>query len=502
MLFSLLLCLMKCASAQPDIKHVVLLLMENRPVDHFYGFSQNEIPGIDGLNGTEFNYANARNQSGKKVYVANGKANYVCKTASRMSYSIFNSDIFGPGNWDGKHAPYPKQVNSGYLEENKGSDEIMYQFSPAMVPIKTVLAQEFGLFDHWYSSFPGPSTPNHLFLQTGTSAGCTNTGATYHCKKGALFPQKTIYESLLEVNKTWAVYYNDSAWHDFIKFFHTPAGAKGTRPYSEFFDKAAKGTLPNFSFIFPRQGKNRTTGQGSNDDHPCHDVALGERLQKDIYEALRAGKGWNNTVLLITYDDAGGWYDHAKVPVYVPQPDDEKSCPDNTDFTWTGVRVPTLLISPWVSKGRLISGPSGDAGSDTRPAADSIYEHSSLPATLKHLFDLPDFLTKRDAWAAPFHGELTELMPRTDTPYHLPEPPPPTSGQLTTHGCIPTHKLTRRQKRRIKQWAEIHGEEAPDFETLSQDVVESAQDLGEKYIEEKFHAFLQCTIEENCHTNN
>lgn len=68
MLFALLLCIMKCASSQPDIKHVVLLMMENRPVDMYYGFAQKEIPGIDGLHGTEFNYANAKNQSGKKVY--------------------------------------------------------------------------------------------------------------------------------------------------------------------------------------------------------------------------------------------------------------------------------------------------------------------------------------------------------------------------------------------------------------------------------------------------
>ena len=65
-------------------------------------------------------------------------------------------------------------------------------------------------------------------------------------------------------------------------------------------------------------------------------TASGERLFKDTYEALRASPAWNRTVLVVTYDDTGGWYDHAGVPVGVPAPDDEKSCPDTTDFTWLG----------------------------------------------------------------------------------------------------------------------------------------------------------------------
>jgi phospholipase C len=72
------------------------------------------------------------------------------------------------------------------------------------------LAREFAVFDSWYSSFPAASTPNHLFAQTATSAGCTATGAPYQCTPGNLFPQKTIYESLMESNKTWAYFYNVS----------------------------------------------------------------------------------------------------------------------------------------------------------------------------------------------------------------------------------------------------------------------------------------------------
>ena len=78
------------------------------------------------------------------------------------------------------------------------------------------------------------------------------------------------------------------------------------RTYDDFYAMAANGSLPSFSWVLPRQGLNKTTGEGENDDHPCHDIALGERLLKDTYEALRAGPGWNKTVFIVTYDDTGG----------------------------------------------------------------------------------------------------------------------------------------------------------------------------------------------------
>ena len=101
----------------------------------------------------------------------------------------------------------------------------------------------------------------------------------------------------ISFNLVGRYYYNDSSWNFFLEFFSTAEGANGTRNYDEFYDRAAKGTLPAFSFMIPRIGANKTTGEGSNDDHPCHDVRLGEKLLKDTYEAVRAGPGWNKTLL-------------------------------------------------------------------------------------------------------------------------------------------------------------------------------------------------------------
>ena len=88
----------------------------------------------------------------------------------------------------------------------------MHQFSPAEVPVHMKLAQEFALMDKYYTSFPGPSTPNHLFIMSATSAGCTTTGEDYQCSSGKKFPQKTIFESLARNNHSWNYFINDTAW--------------------------------------------------------------------------------------------------------------------------------------------------------------------------------------------------------------------------------------------------------------------------------------------------
>lgn len=467
------------AMAKAPIEHVVLLFMENRPFDHYFGLA--DLPGADGLSGHECNWYDVKDHSKGQVCVKDKRANYICNNGPSQAFSVFHEAIYGPGVWNGSGAPYPapeKVYGTGFLEAEDGNEETMYPFHPDQLPVKMALAKEFAVFDQWYSSFPGPSTPNHLFLHSATSMGCTTTDAPYQCKKGATFPQKTIYQNLMGSNLTWAHFYNDTCWLHFVEFFNTPAGQAGLRPYAEFYDKAEKGTLPNFSFIWPRQGRNTTTGEGSNDDHPCHDVALGERLLKDTYEALRAGPGWNKTLLLVTYDDAGGFYDHHDVPLGVPAPgDDTPSCPDKTDFTWLGVRVPTMLISPWVPKGKVIHSPKG-------PQPNSQYEHSSVSATLKELFDLPEFLTQRDAWAGSFLSELELAEPRTDTIMHTPEAPQP--GAVTgVHGCATSscqnpNVLTRRQQRRLRAWAELTGRPVPEKVT---------QDEAEEWIAARFHEY-------------
>ena len=158
-------------------------------------------------------------------------------------------------------------------------------------------------------------------------------------------------------------------------------------------------------------------------------VAKGERLLKDVYQALRAGPKWQQTLLFVAYDDGGGYYDHI-VPPFEGVPADESPChvagTRNTtacgpafDFRRLGLRSGAMLISPLVERGSVFQEPRG-------PFATSQFELTSVPATIKRLFNLSSFLTKRDAWAGSF-DELLADRPRQDTPLHLPEPPEPSS---------------------------------------------------------------------------
>lgn len=332
---------------------------------------------------------------------------------------------------DGLQAPKHASAHGDAIE----------MFSAAQLPIKATLAREYGVFNKLFASVPAASMPNHLFAQSGTSCGLMSNvnggwngstcGGTAHG-----FPQRTIYDSLAESNKTFKQYINwtqvtnwtggqstgSFSGYEGINFPDTMMDgvARYARSsffnYSTFFADAAGGALPHFSMVMPNASAN---------DHPCHDIALGERLVKDIYEALRAGPGWGKTLFLVAYDDTGGFYDHV-IPPHEGVPADDSpcgaqnhGCPDRFDFRRLGNRVASFIMSPWIAKGEVIQTPSG-------PTPTSQFELSSICSTAKTLFNLSSFLTKRDAWAGSFESLLLDSpRPDSDCPMHLPDAPAP-----------------------------------------------------------------------------
>lgn len=160
---------------------------------------------------------------------------------------------------------------------------------------------------------------------------------------------------------------------------------------------------------------------GASDEHPPHDVVLGEYLIANVYEALRKSPLWEKTLFIVTFDEHGGFFDHVPTPILnVPNPDGKVSRDPEFAFERLGVRIPMIMASPWITAGTVVNEPneqqvSGEIGSR--------WEHSSISSSLKHLFNLPNFLTRRDAWAAHFDSTIvTESVPRTDCPLELPIP--------------------------------------------------------------------------------
>jgi phospholipase C len=405
------------------IKHVIVLMEENRSFDHLFGFYTNT--KVNGLTGKEFNLVDPTNPDSVRITV-NALAEALNPCDPDHGTPATSSKIFG--NAAAKIGNFTTPAMSGFVEwenfKNHSGLEycgVMSMMSPEHVPILTTLASEFAIMDRFFCSVPGPTWPNRLFALSATSAGLTETGPWYHNEVGNFFPQKTFFDQVAQANLTWKNYYNDTPWEMFLaSLAHAP---EHLRPMEEFWEDARTGNLPSFAWLNPRSGINITTGVGSNDQHPDHDLNAGEQYYKDIYEALRASPAWNDTLFIITFDEHGGFYDHVGPPEGVPPPDNETSYPDKDfKFDRLGIRIPTLLISPWIPKGTVIS----RAPAAQNPSANSEYDLTSIMASARKLLgiDLPP-LTARDAWSSTFEHVVSANSPRTDCPEHLPPALPP-----------------------------------------------------------------------------
>src|SRR6185369_4077036 len=149
-----------------------------------------------------------------------------------------------------------------------------------------------------------------------------------------------------------------------------------------------------------------------NSQHPNYDVAPGEQLIHDVYYAVRNGKGWNQTLLIVTYDEHGGCYDHVSPPTGAIPPDHTPG-EFGFDFKRFGVRVPAVLVSPLIAPGTVFRVPAG-----TMPL-----DHTSVLRTVENRWGIPA-LTARDASAPDVSAVLTLTKPRTDDPLKGVKVPP------------------------------------------------------------------------------
>jgi phospholipase C len=243
-------------------------------------------------------------------------------------------------------------------------------------------------------------------------------------------PQRSIYDALEDAGVSYRSYYEQISTALLFKKARSSPVVEHIKSMKHFYADAKAGTLPSFSWIDPQYFPMFCTP--ANDQHPSHSVAEGERLVKSVYEAVRASPQWNETLLIITYDEHGGFYDHVPTPLNVPNPDGlhgvNADGSDAFSFDRLGVRVPTVMVSPWIKRGTVVSKPS---------KGNSHFEHTSTLATVKHLFGLPSFLTKRDAWAAPYNHLWTTTAARrsdADCPHRLP-PAPRTAAEQRKHAA-------------------------------------------------------------------
>ncbi|MEP0265485.1 alkaline phosphatase family protein [Dokdonia sp.] len=286
------------------------------------------------------------------------------------------------------------------LEEVQPKD-IMGIYTSDMLPVLSGLAKGYAVCDHWYCSAPTETLPNRAFTHMGTSQG-------YLYDEVKSYSAKSIFKHLTDNNHTWGIFGNHGNPYtlSFCQDLQTPypSGCK-TGSFEDFKTALTDKTLPSYTFLEP------IWGSKGNSQHPNYNVALGDDYLLEIYKALKLSDYWEDTLLIITYDEHGGCYDHVTPPTNAVSPP-AKSLAFDFDFTRFGVRVPTVLISPWI-----------EAGTVYRTKGETPLDHTSILATLRKCFDLKTPLTERDKAAPDVMDVCTRLTPRTDDPMEGVVPP-------------------------------------------------------------------------------
>lgn len=389
-----------------------MLALENRSFDQMLGSLQAEFPELDGLDPT------ARPRTN---FIPNEPA-YEQQAAQHV--------IIQP---DPKHElrNVLLQIKAGnayfvldYALEYQTTTrvqrmDIMGFYAPGFLPALHTLARNFTVCDAWFSSVPGPTWPNRLFLLSGTSLGHVDMPAGIFQPNLHWYDQDTLFDRLNERGISWRVYAGDFPLT--LLFVHQLASENLARlqGFDQFIADAQgpETSFPQFAFIEPGY-----VGDDANDDHPPHHVIRGEQLIADVYNALRANDAlWRSTLLVILFDEHGGFYDHVAPPNDALAPDDHVGV---FKFQQLGVRVPTLLVSPWVE----------------RRVAKERYDHTSLLRYLTDKWGLGP-LGKRTAAANSFAAHIRSAGPRTDVPLRIDVPPIPAGTPVAARDLTENERL-------------------------------------------------------------
>ncbi|KAJ4785366.1 Non-specific phospholipase C4 [Rhynchospora pubera] len=461
-----------------NIKTVVVLVQENRSFDHMLGWMQALNQEIDGVIGNR-EYSNplsTADTSSTKIYFGNNSV-YVDPDPGHSIQAIYEQ-IYGVKYVDGQTPITPPGIAeppmNGFAQEAASekpgtSEAVMNGFKPDAVPVYKELVKEFAVCDKWFASVPASTQPNRLYVHSATSHGLTSNN-TKILMKG--MPQKTIFEELDEAGYTFGIYFQSIPSTLFYRNLRKLKYVKNFHPFDlTFKEHCKKGKLPNYVVIEQRFWDLHIVP--ANDDHPSHDVSEGQNFVKEVYEALRSSPQWQDMLFVITYDEHGGFYDHVPTPVGVPSPDGIVGNNFNFQFDRLGIRVPTFFISPWVEPGTVLHRPSG-------PEETSQFEHSSIPATLKKIFNLKNFLTKRDAWAGTFESVLSRTTPRPDCPETL-----PLATKLRERGAMEEAPISDFQTELVQLAAVLNGDHTkeiyPNKLVKGMTVVEAAQYASDAY---------------------
>lgn len=395
------------------IEHVIVLMLENRSFDHMLGVFQEVYSKLEGIPPSGSQRFDTDSKTKKRYQQLPNTESQLNPSPLHEHRDVMLQLTNGMSGFIDDYATVPGSKEADY-------PAVMGYYPMDHLPVLHTLARNFLICDHWFSSLPGPTWPNRFFVHSGTCNGHVSMpDGFYHPDLPALKqPQDTIYNRLQDKGISWGIFHHglsqalllerlwDHPWH-----FH---------PIDRFYEMCQNPdnpaySLPKYCFIEPA-----FRGPGENDQHPPADVMNGELLIAKVYNAIRSSQIWNKCLLVVTYDEHGGFYDHVVPPTDVTAPDAETK-----EFTFTqyGPRVPALLISPHAPKGYV----------------QTHFDHTSILRYVTDKWGLAP-LTHRSANANSIGEVLNMNGPlRADTPdtvtasIQAPIPVDPTSSSVTNH---------------------------------------------------------------------
>jgi phospholipase C len=448
------------ATPQNALDHVVVLMFENRSFDNVLGrlYEPGEVPAFEGVLGKDLRnsipaWAEHGAERGFVPYGVAANMNTPDPDPGE-EYPHINTDIYGVSAPDNRFVALSKMVapfNAPAAGQTPSMDgfvadyistftsemgrqptydeyaQIMTGYTPQQMPVLSTLARNFAVFDHWFCEVPSQTFTNRSFFHAATASGFV-----INFPPATAFPvhntAETIFERLEAKGLTWRVYCDAPSPASYTGIIH--ASRLRDRFASHFFtlddfvEDAKNGRLPAYAFIEPDMWA------GHNDMHPPISALLhgakfdapssllgGEMLLAKVYDAIRtsespSGSNALNTMLLVTFDETGGTYDHVAPPAAVPPTADAPAGQMGFTFDRLGMRVPAIAISPWISAQTVVT---------------DNYRHTSLIRTLRDRWSLGAPLTARDADAPSLAPVLSRTTPRNpkDWPQVHPQPVPP-----------------------------------------------------------------------------
>jgi phospholipase C len=365
----------------PGVEHIVVLMLENHSFDNFFGM----LGRGDGFTLNSQGLPTATNP------YPNGQIQHAFRMPTTCQLSGTPSQ-----EWLASHAAYNNGKNDGFVSAPISITDSTIVGGVAMgywtgddLPFTYSLASTFPIGDRWFCSMLGQTDPNRRYLIAGTSAGMTDDGGLSEALIPVPAAAGTVFNLLDNHGISWENYvasYPTGATPELFLANDAIPEALHHTSLDDFFTAAANGTLPSFSVLDPDYDT-------QSQENP-QNIVVGEALLAQVVQALGDSPLWKSTILLVMYDEHGGYFDHVPPPAAIPpdsippivQPGEETY----EGFARYGFRVPSVVVSPY-AKPNYVS--------------HLVYDQTSVLAFVEQKWNLPA-LTYRDANA----NDLTDFL--------------------------------------------------------------------------------------------